>query len=205
MDRREAARWRLSNKALDRIAEYGFDEVDVYAAVLSPHTTNPGHTPGTVVRTRGNVSAVVDPETYVVITVMGAYGARPPLNQRAVYPDRVLTPVPPAPPAKTAPKPVVTEDEPYVHDVREIKNMAARIRLLSATHAEEVPDCPKYWLGSVCLPRMRDYPGRWARLVVAPYASVAQALAEQIGKQCQVHGDEVEIVVRGPHIYGRSL
>jgi hypothetical protein len=56
----------------------------------------------------------------------------------------------------------------------------------------------------VCMPRLWDYPNRWARLLVAPYPSVAEAMAQQIRAHFRSVDEDVEIAVRGPHIYGRS-
>lgn len=199
LDRREAARWRWSDTALDRLVEFGFNEAEVYRALLTPTVRRPGNARGTQVWTRGRIAAVVNPSAYVVVTIMDAYGARPTLRSVAM-PQRVEPPPPIA-----APEPERYPEPEQVADPREVKNMAERIRLLSAEHAKEVPRIPLHWLRQVCLPRLRDYPGRWARLLSAPYASVVDALVEQIRPVLTSEGDDIELTVRGPHIYGRSL
>lgn len=198
MDRREAEKWRWSDKALDRLAEHGFNENEAYFALLMPATRARGNSPGTQVWTRGRVSAVVDPVKRVVVTIMDAYGTRP--SRQVVY-------TPPSPAPKEPLQPVKPEPEPtpYVADAREVKNMAERIRLLNAEHPGEIPVVPERWLRVVCLTRLRDYPQRWARLLSAPLASVAEALVDQIRPVLTAEGDEIELTARGPHIYGRSL
>lgn len=196
LDQREVSRWKWTSKAWDRFAEHPFTAREVMLAVLHPQTCEPGQSPGSERRQRGACVAVVDAEERLVITIMDAlYATR---RARPSYPDRIVATVRPAivaPPER----PSAVVNAPRPKDLRDIKNMAERIRLLSAAHSDTVPDVPSDWLHNVCLSRLRDYRDRWALILTAPYPSVAAEMARQVS----VAASELEITVSGVHVYAR--
>lgn len=196
LDQREVSQWKWTSKAWDRFAEHPFTAREVMAAVLHPQTCEPGQNRGTERRQRGAVVVVVDPEERLVITIMDAlYATR---RARPSYPDRIVATVRPAvvaPPERSS----AVVNAPRPKDLRDIKNMAERIRLLSAAHSDTVPDVPGDWVHNVCLSRLCDYRERWAVIAVAPYPSVAHAMAQRISEVAA----ELEIKVSGVQIYAR--
>lgn len=196
LDQREVAQWKWTSKAWDRFAEHPFSAREVMAAVLHPQARERGESPGSERRQRGACVVVVEPEERLVITIMDAlYATR---RARPTYPDRIVATVRPAvvaPPER--PSRVVNEPRPK--DVRDIKNMAERIRLLSAAHSDTVPDVPSDWVHNVCMGRLRDYRERWAVILVAPFPSVARAMAQRVSEAAA----ELEIKVSGVRIYAR--
>lgn len=197
LDRTEAARWRWTNTALDRLAEHPFSELEVMTAVMHPAAIEQALQPALRIYRRGACGVVLDPESKVIITILDVLA-----GQRR--PRRLVLAPPPAPPPPAVVKPAerrseVAEQVPV--DPRTVKNMAERIRLLNAEYSATVPAIVADWMPDVCLPRLRDYPGRWALVFVAPHTPAAQAWDAQIRES---HSD-LETAVRGVNIYARFV